>query len=373
MSDKKIYLRIVLNLFVTVALSVLALIFLPRILTFFFPFVVAFLLSLIANPVIRFMDKKIRIKRKFGSAILIFVVVGALFGLLYLLGSLILTQASNLVQDIPRLAKQLANVMDDLTIKLAVFLKALPYGIRSMFDGIDKSVEDWFFKMIKGIDLPSVTKAGTYVKVVGDVVFTSFVTVLATYFMIAEKDKMAQAANRIFPESVRNTYHLILKNFKTAVGGYFKAQLKIMVILICIMYVAFLFFRIDYAFLLAIIIGVIDFLPVFGTGIVFWPWAIVAFVTENYARGIMILVLYLVCQVIKQVLEPKMVADSIGISPFMALLFLFIGYQLKGILGMMLGMPIGMVFLSLYRLGMFDRLIRGFQIIIRDINNYRKY
>ncbi len=373
MSDKKIYLRILLNLFVTVALSILALIFLPRILSFFFPFVLAFILSLIANPVIRFMDKRIRIKRRFASVIIIVLVIGVIFGLLYLIGSLIITQALRLIQDLPRLAKELTNVMDDLTIRLAVFLKGLPYGIRSLFDGVDKNVENWLIQFIQKIDIPSFKEAGSFLKLAGEFMFTGIITVLATYFMIADKEKMNQAANRIFPESIKSGYHLVVTNFKAAVGGYLKAQFKIMLLLIVIMYFAFLLLNIEYAFLLAIIIGVIDFLPVLGMGIVIWPWAIVDFITENYVQAILILVLYLVCQVIKQVLEPKLIADSIGISPFMSLLFMFIGYQLKGFLGMMLGMPIGMVFLSLYRLGMFDRLIRGFQIIIHDIDEYRKY
>lgn len=68
-----------------------------------------------------------------------------------------------------------------------------------------------------------------------------------------------------------------------------------------------------------------------------------------------------------------MVGDSIGISPFATLIFMFIGYRISGVFGMIIGIPIGMVLINFYRIGMFERIIRGFKIIISDINEFRKY
>jgi predicted PurR-regulated permease PerM len=86
-----------------------------------------------------------------------------------------------------------------------------------------------------------------------------------------------------------------------------------------------------------------------------------------------LIVVYLVCQITKQLLQPKMVGDSIGISPLSTLVFMFIGYRFYGVLGMILGIPVGMVCVNLYRIGAFDRIIRGFKIIARDINDFRKF
>ena len=96
-------------------------------------------------------------------------------------------------------------------------------------------------------------------------------------------------------------------------------------------------------------------------------------VNGNYMRAALLGVLYLVCQLVKQQLQPKMVGDSIGISPFAALFFMYVGYQFNGILGMIFGIPIGMVLISFYRIGMFDRLIQGFRIIASDLNDFRKF
>ena len=85
------------------------------------------------------------------------------------------------------------------------------------------------------------------------------------------------------------------------------------------------------------------------------------------------MIIYLICQIIKQVIQPKMVGDSVGISPLSTLVFMYIGYQLYSIIGMIIAIPIGMVIVNLYRAGMFDRLIKGVKIIVHDINEFRKF
>jgi predicted PurR-regulated permease PerM len=68
-----------------------------------------------------------------------------------------------------------------------------------------------------------------------------------------------------------------------------------------------------------------------------------------------------------------MVGDSIGLHPLATLIFMFIGYKLYGVFGMIIGIPIGMVLVNMYRIGMFERLIKGFKIIAHDLNEFRKF
>ena len=89
------------------------------------------------------------------------------------------------------------------------------------------------------------------------------------------------------------------------------------------------------------------------------PWAIIDVISGNYFRAIGLVIIYLICQVVKQLLQPKMVGDSIGLNPLATLLFMFVGYRLYGVFGMIIGIPVGMVLVNMYRIGMFDRLIRG--------------
>ncbi|MDF2845813.1 MAG: hypothetical protein K0R00_4239, partial [Herbinix sp.] len=117
----------------------------------------------------------------------------------------------------------------------------------------------------------------------------------------------------------------------------------------------------------------LDLLPVFGTGAILWPWAIMDMLSGNYFRAIGLVVIYLICQIVKQVLQPKMVGDSIGLHPLATLIFMYIGYRFYGILGIIIGIPVGMVLVNLYRIGVFERIIRGFKIIAQDLNDFRKF
>ncbi len=359
-----IYIKIIVNLLLTILLGVLILFVGPKLLAFFLPFVVAYILSLIANPLVKFMEKRIKIARKHGSAIIIILVLALIFGLLYLVLSMLFHEIYNLISDLPNIAQQIVESLEGISTKFASLYEALPQGLKSVVDNLNTSTQGMLDKLLSGVDLTSVLKAAGVVMNFANTLFMMIITILATYFFIVDRDKIITAVNKILPESVKRFNRIISDNFKTAVGGYFKAQFKIMMILMVVMFLTFV---------LALAIAVIDFLPVFGTGLVFWPWSVISFINENYVEAIVILVLYLACQIIKQVLQPKMVGDSIGVKPFQTLIFMFIGYKLYGFVGLIFGIPVGMVLISLYRLGMFERIIRGVKIIAAGINDFRKY
>ena len=256
--------------------------------------------------------------------------------------------------------------------------------LNGVFDVLPESVQEFltrfqsdFSSSVEGflsnIELPSLATAGSYVMGAADVLLMVIITILAAYFLIAERDNIAALLVKILPKSFVEYYGLIVSNFKKAVGGYFKAQFKIMLILTVIMFIGFEIMDIGYSFLVAFLIAFLDFLPVFGTGTVFWPWIAVDLISGDYTQAIFLGILYLLCQLVRQILQPKMVGDSVGMNPLATLVFMFIGYRLGGVLGLILGIPIGMALVSFYQVGAFDRLIRGFRILAKDINDFRKY
>ncbi|MGN0505093.1 MAG: sporulation integral membrane protein YtvI [Lachnospiraceae bacterium] len=373
MHDRSTYAKIVVNFLVTLA-GILFVVFLgPKLLKFFLPFVIAFIISSIANPLVRFMEKKIKIVRKHSSAIIIILVLGAVVGILYLLGALVVKQVVSLFEDRFELYNQMMAAFDMVSESLNGLFERLPGGIKDTFLGLQSDLGSALEGFLTGIELPSIAAAGSYVKSVADGLLIAIITVLAAYFLIAERDNIAEMLVRILPKSILDYYRMIVSNIKKAVGGYFKAQFKIMLILMAVMFIGFEILDIGYSLLLAFLIAFLDFLPVFGTGAVFWPWIVIDIIAGNYTEAIFLGVLYLLCQLIKQILQPKMVGDSVGINPLAALVFMFIGYRLSGVLGMIVGIPVGMIVISLYQAGAFERLMRGFKIIVHDINEFRKF
>lgn len=374
MREPKIYLKIILNISIVILGVLFCVFLLPKLFHFFLPFVIGWIISVIANPLVKFMERKIKIVRKHSSAIIIIVVIGLVIGAIGGIGFILVRECITLVEDLPNIIEKLEAQIDIVVANLNGLYKILPDGMQEVIDNFGLKMDEYIASFLSNFDLDfSLTGAGVIAKTVADGFLKVIITVLSSYFFIAQRDEIISGTKKVMPESVQKNYNLVVENFKIAVGGYFKAQFKIMLILLAIMFIGFEIMGISFSFLLAFLISFLDFLPVFGTGAILWPWTLFELFSGNYGRVVFLLVIYLICQIVKQVLQPKMVGDSIGINPLVALLFMFIGYQFMGILGMIIGIPIGMILTKFYRLGMFDNLIRSCKMLIHDINEYRKF
>ena len=113
------------------------------------------------------------------------------------------------------------------------------------------------------------------------------------------------------------------------------------------MLAGFLILGVRYAFLMAILIAVLDFLPLFGTGTVLIPWAAVKLLSGQYMQALGMASLYVLSQVVRQMVQPKIVGDSLGLPPLYTLLFLYLGFKLNGISGLLLAGPLGLLAVKL--------------------------
>ena len=195
---------------------------------------------------------------------------------------------------------------------------------------------------------------------------------MATYFFIADKDKLIGGVEKrlspAFLEKTRNIYQQLVK----AVGGYFKAQFKIMGVIYVIVFIGLLILRVDFAWLIAFGIAFLDMLPVFGTGTVLCPWAVIKLFTGDYSMAIGMLILYLVTLVVHQLVQPKLIGDTVGLDTFASLFFMYIGYRVSSVVGMILAIPIGMILINLYEAGAFDTVVWCVKEVINDFNGFRR-
>ncbi len=373
MKNGVIYLKIAVNLIIYMLAFLFIVLVVPKLISFFMPFVIGFIISIVANPLVKFLEKRLKLVRKHSSAIIIIVVLGAVVGAAYALIAFIVREAGNFIEDLPNITKSIEAQFTAISTRLQGVYDVMPSWIKGVIDSVNNKFSEFGTNLMSGENSITFSEAGGYANKVLDILLMTIITILSSYFFIAERDNLAKVARKAIPKPILNGYTLIVTNFKTAVGGYFKAQFKIMLILLAILFIGFEILKVKYSFLLAFGVAFLDFLPFFGTGAVIWPWAVVDFLLGNYFRAISLLVIYLICQIVKQVLQPKMVGDSIGISPFATLIFMFIGYQFMDVLGMIIGIPIGMVMISLYRVGIFNGIIKGFKIIFHDINEFRKF
>ena len=373
MREPKIYIKILINIIFLILAVLFVFLILPRLLGFFLPFVIGWIIAMIANPLVKFLEKRVKLLRKHSTVIIIVTVIAAIVGIIYLLIAFLSKELMNLRDDLPYIIESIEIQLNNVSNQLRVISRSFPEPVQLFVEDFLLNTGSYMADMVIGVNPPTISTAGAFARNIAETFLMLIIIIISAYFFIVNRDELVNGMKKVMPASFIDGYHMVCDNFKTAVGGYFKAQFKIMLIIAVIMFVGFEVLRVDYSFLLGLGIAFLDFLPVFGTGAILWPWAIIDMINGNYVRAIGLVVIYLVCQIVKQVLQPKLVGDSIGISPLSTLVFMFIGYRLYGVIGMIIGIPIGMVLVNLYRVGMFDRIIKGLKIIIHDINEFRKF
>lgn len=367
------YLKIVTNFLVFLFVVLMVCLVVPRFIKFFLPFVVGWVIAMIANPLVKFMERKLKIVRKHGTVLIIVLVLALVIFAVYVAGSNIARQVVDMVQDIPQIAEAFQSDWEDIQKNLSVVYEKVPEGIQDKLSEVYDDVVVSLGDMLSNLGAPTVNAVGSFAQNIPSVLISVIMTVLSSYFFIADKENIEEAVRKYTPESVKKYVGLIVKEFKRIVGGYFAAQLKIMCVVMVLLFVGFLILRIKYAILLAILIAILDMLPFFGTGTALCPWALFKLLSGDYRVAVGLLIIYGVTQLVRQLIQPKIVGDTIGLDPLATLVFMYIGYKLSGVLGMILAIPIGMILISLYRLGVFDNLIRCINELVNDINEFRKW
>lgn len=366
------YFKIFCNLLAAVFILAFVIFVMPRLLTYFMPFVFGFVLSLIANPVVRFLEKKIKIKRKYGSAIIIIAVIGALVLLCYGLGSALVTGLRGFMAYIPTMYANAGAEMNAAADQLQNILDKFPLTQNINLDEAGSMLGSYFTELFSGSGDLTVLAIGDFAKQIPGALVATVMGLLATYFFIADKEKLSKLVEQHLPKSFRENTRRIYEQLVMVVGGYFKAQFKIMGVIYIVVTVGLMILRVQYAWLIGFGIAVLDMLPVFGTGTVLCPWAVIKLFSGNYATAVGMLILYAVALLVHQLVQPKLVGESVGMEPFAALFFMYVGYRVSSVIGMIVAIPVGMILINLYKAGAFDTFIWCVKEVVRDFNEFRR-
>ena len=125
-----------------------------------------------------------------------------------------------------------------------------------------------------------------------------------------------------------------MRRVRHCLGGWLRAQLKLMLVSFGIVTVGFFILAIPNALLWGAVVALVDAVPLLGTGTVLLPWALVSFLQGQPFRAIGLVCTYLVAMLIRTVLEPRLIGKQLGIDPLLTLLVMYLGYCFWGILGM---------------------------------------
>ena len=343
---------------------------LPKLLRFFMPFVIGWILALIANPVVRFFEKRLKLVRKHGSWIVITGTLLLVIGLCYLIIDWFVSEIAGFAKTLPDLYDSMMLGFQHIETRLSAYTGSLSYDLTDSVADIFANIDTYLGDLVGALGLPTLSAAGSVFSNLPNLFIQTIFMFLAAYFFITDKEQLSVNIRKYTPQTLRNYATWTRDMFSNAVLGYFRAQFKIMGVIAFILFIGFLILKVDYALLWAILIAILDFIPFLGTGTAIWPWAAFQFLTGNYYMTISLMIIYIICLLVHQLLQPKFVGDTVGMKPLTTLFFMFIGYQFSNVIGMIIAIPIGIIIINLYKAGGFDKIILDIKELATDFNNY---
>lgn len=370
---EKRYVKALINLSLAALILLLCVFVLPRILVFFLPFVIGAVIAAAANPFVRFFEEKLRIKRKAGSAVAIILAIAIVVSVGYLIISRLALARMGFIDSLPQLWKNMESDLKEIGNNLRIVYTGFPPDIRTGLENAGQKMDHYLEMLVEGIGTPTVNAVGNFAKNIPGMLIGLIMCILSAYFFVAEKESILLVLQKYVPESMRNRWSLVCDSLKNAVGGYFKAQLKIELWIYLLLLIGFLLLRIPNGPVVAFLIAVLDFLPFFGTGAVMLPWAVFKLLSADYQMTLWLLVIWGIGQLVRQIIQPKIVGDSMGIAPLPTLILLFIGYKVGSVAGMILAVPIGILLLNMNRAGVFDAVKTSVRILITGLDHFRHF
>ncbi len=364
-------LKLIVNILISLVILLLCIFLVPRLVVFFMPFVIGWLISCIANPLVVFLERKLKIRRKAGTVVVIVCVIAAVIGLGYGLGVVLWRQISGFIQEVPAMWETVKQDFDAFGDWIDHYIGVRSPKLADTLNDLGNIIGEMITDLPKSFDFGTFEGMGSMVGNIASVIISIIMCILSAYFFIADREWLGSFLNRVFPENITRKYDVFASSLKQAVGGYFKAQFRIEIWMYVLLLIGLTVLKVRYGLLIALLIAFLDFLPFFGTGIVLIPWALVNVIGGNYLRALGFLIIWGSGQLFRQLIQPKIMGDSIGMEPIPTLFLLFIGYRLAGVGGMLVAVPIGIIVVNMNEAGFFDTPKYSIRLLVRNMNQFR--
>lgn len=305
-------------------------------LSFFLPFFIAWLLAVILQRPVLWINKKLRIPVPFGAVLGILLILSvAGTGAFFLLRTL-LNQMIALVRQLPLYQSLLTERYKDFCFGCDRYLRLDP-GSSQLF--LDTQLEQ-ILDRIQSTLLPSLTEQ-TLRLALGTAEAFALIIIILVSTVLLTKD-LGEYRERFRSSSFAPILQPVFARLRGSAVAYLRTQGIIMVITATLCTLGLMLIHNPYALLFGLIIAILDALPILGSGMILLPWSIIQFFRHDYKAGAVLLTVFLLCVVLREFLEPKLLGKGIGIRPLYTLISMYLGIRLFGIAGFILG-PIGLV------------------------------
>ena len=318
---------------------------------FYMPFLIAFVISLIIEPTVRYLMRKMNLTRKTSAIIIFIIFFSILIGMIAWGIVSLISESTNLLQALNIYIDKAYTQVQEIIGKLEINKISFSNNVLNIMDNASREIllkiSTWLTSFLTNL-INVITSIPT-------ISIYTIITILALYFICTDKIYILDFMEQHFPKKWVKKILTHIKEISRSLGGYLKAEAILILVSFFISVIGLYLFKfigmnIQYPLLIALGIGFVDALPILGSGSVMVPWAVISSLNGDIRLGIAIIILWIIMSLIRQLLEPRIVSGKIGIHPIFTLIAMYTGFKIIGVMGMLLGPIVLIVFKSIIKL-----------------------
>ena len=300
------------------------------------PFLIALAIAAAIEPIIVFLREKLGFRRGFSALLLTLTLLFLLGGMLSLLGTTLIGEAYALLAKAPLLLEQAPQALEKLFARLETYSSACPEWLREQLYSLLNDALSGAGPFLSDLATRLLALLTSLAAALPRVILGCATAVLAIYFTAASYPTLCGAVRSRLSGEARRSLRLFRSSATQSLARYLRAELTLSFFTFLQLLAGFTLLHQDYALLLALLITLLDALPVFGTGTALVPWALIELLFSSVPRGIALLALFLCTLLVRSTLEPKLIASHAGLPPVASLFAMYLGFCTFGIGGMIL-------------------------------------
>ena len=298
------------------------------------PFAVGLVFSLMLEPLANFMTKKLKAGRAVAALVCIIaftIIIGMLFSIFI---SQLIGQGRAFVDYAISFINSLPDILGGLHSNYSDIMSFLPedfeIALGDLFSGVLTGAASALGSLLRN-------NTGNIASVLASFLLGLLISLVSTFFFIKDKFIISDFLSENIPKRIKESYDAVRHGLAGAFLGYMKSQLFLMAPTAVICTTGLFIIKYPFALFVGLLIAVFDVLPIFGAGMILGPWAILSFVTGNISTGIILIVMYVIIVITRQVLEPRIIGRQIGLHPLITLMSIYIGLRIFGLFGFLIG------------------------------------
>lgn len=314
------------------------------------PFVVAWVVALILQPIINFLSKKAKIPKWLSVIVLVLLTLFLLSWAIYAIIVRASTELLSLSQELLKMFENFSNEpsgIDSFIDKLNSLIPFIDLGgfLHNIWNNLDEYIASALKNLVSLVSSSVVPLITKIVMAIPNAFVFFIITIISAVYISIDFKKINTFISYQFPEKARAFMKMVKEQFVLTIGKYVRAYGLLILITFTELFIGFSILGVSYSFIIAMITAFVDILPVLGTGTILIPWGVYMLISGNYFMGIGILILYVIITVIRQILEPKIVGSYVGLYPLVTLMAMYIGTKVMGFFGLFL-FPITIILLK---------------------------